>query len=193
VKKGELERTFEEAGVIRGGHFLLSSGLHSGIYFEKFRLLENPELTTRICQEIANEFADADVSRIAGPTVGGIVVAYEVARLMGKRWLFAERVEEGRDFRRGFQIEKGENILVVDDVLTTGGSILETTNAVERRRGNVVAMAVLLDRREEDTDLPFRLFSVYRSRAKNFPPKECPLCKKGVKLEKPGSSQRKGR
>ncbi|MFQ5904994.1 MAG: orotate phosphoribosyltransferase [bacterium] len=193
MKREELEKTFEEAGVIRGGHFLLSSGLHSGIYFEKFRLLENPELTTEICQEIADEFADADISRIAGPTVGGIVVAHEVARLMGKKWLFAERVEEGRDFRRGFRIEKGENILVVDDVLTTGASILDTTSAVERRKGKVAAVAVLVDRREEDSNLPFRLFSVYRSRAKNFSPRECPLCRKGVRLEKPGSSQRTGR
>ena len=193
MKKEDLEKTFKDAGVIRGGHFLLSSGLHSGIYFEKFRLLEDPPLTTQICGLIADEYAEADISRIAGPTVGGVVIAYEVARQLGKRWLFAEQAEEGRDFRRGFQIEKGENILVVDDVLTTGGSALDTTKAVERHKGSVVAVAVLVDRREEDKDFPYSLFSVFRSRAKNYSPKECPLCKQGVRLEKPGGSQRKAR
>ncbi len=190
MKKEELEKTFEEAGVIRGGHFLLSSGLHSGIYFEKFRLLENPNLTIQICEEIAKEFSRSNISKIAGPTLGGVVVAYEVARQLGKKWLVAERVEEGRDFRRGFDVEEGENILVVDDILTTGTSALDTTAAVERRKGKVVGVAVLVDRREEDTEFPFRLYSVYRSRAKNFSPHECPLCKEGVKLEKPGSAQR---
>ena len=193
MKKEDLEKTFKDAGVIRGGHFLLSSGLHSGIYFEKFRLLEDPSLTTQICGLIADEYSETEISRVAGPTVGGVVIAYEVARQLGKRWLFAERSEEGRDFRRGFQIEKGENILVVDDVLTTGGSVLETTKAVEKYRGNVVAVAVLVDRREEAKDFPYKLFSVFRSRAKNYSPKECPLCKQGVRLEKPGGTQRKAR
>lgn len=193
MKKEDLEKTFKDAGVIRGGHFLLSSGLHSGIYFEKFRLLEDPALTTQICGLIALEYSEADISRVAGPTVGGVVIAYEVARQLGKRWLFAERADEGRDFRRGFQIEKGENILVVDDVLTTGGSALDTTRAVERHKGNVVAVAVLVDRREEEKDFPYKLFSVFRSRAKNYSPKECPLCRQGVRLERPGGSQRKVR
>jgi orotate phosphoribosyltransferase len=193
VTREDLEKTFKEAGVIRGGHFVLSSGLHSGIYFEKFRLLENPELTADICGLIAKEFSNTEISRVAGPTVGGVVVAYEVARQLGKRWLFAERVQEERDFRRGFEIEKNENILVVDDVLTTGGSILETTRAVEKHRGKVVAVAVLVDRREEEKDFPYSLFSVYRSRAKNYSPKECPLCKQGVRLERPGGAQTKAR
>jgi orotate phosphoribosyltransferase len=193
VRKEDLEKTFKDAGVIRGGHFLLSSGLHSGIYFEKFRLLEDPSLTTEICGLIATEYSSREISRVAGPTVGGVVIAYEVARQMGKKWLFAERTEDGRDFRRGFQIEKGENILVVDDVLTTGGSIIDTTRAVERYKGNVVAVAVLVDRREEDKNIPYELFSVFRSRAKNYSPKECPLCKQGVRIEKPGGSQRKAR
>jgi orotate phosphoribosyltransferase len=193
VKKEDLEKTFKDAGVIRGGHFLLSSGLHSGIYFEKFRLLEDPSLTTEICGLIADEYRNEEISRVAGPTVGGVVIAYEVARQLGKRWLFAERTEEGRDFRRGFQIEKGEKILVVDDVLTTGGSVIETTKAVEKHKAKVVAVAVLVDRREEDKDFPYKLFSVFRSRAKNYSPKECPLCKQGVRIEKPGGAQRKVR
>lgn len=187
MRKEELEKAFEESGVIRGGHFLLSSGLHSGIYFEKFRLLENPSLTIRICEEIVKEFSRSNVSKVAGPTLGGVVVAYEVARQLGKKWLVAERTEKGRDFRRGFDVEEGENVLVVDDILTTGASVMETTAAVERRKGKVVGVAVLVDRREEDTEFPFRLYSVYRSRAKNFSSHECPLCKEGVKLEKPGS------
>lgn len=189
MTKEELEKTFEEAGVIRGGHFLLSSGLHSGIYFEKFRLLENPNLTIQICQEVAKEFSRSNLSKVAAPTLGGVVVAYEVARQLGKKWLVAERVEQGREFRRGFEVEEGENILVVDDVLTTGTSVLETTAAVEGRKGKVVAVAVLVDRREEDTDFPYKLYSVYRSRAKNYSPHECPLCKKEVKLEQPGSTR----
>jgi orotate phosphoribosyltransferase len=188
VTREKIERVLQEAGAVRTGHFLLSSGLHSGIYFEKFRLLENPGFTTEICREIAREFSGSNISKIAGPTVGGVVVAYEVARQMGKKWILAERSEAGREFRRGFEIEKDENILVVDDVLTTGTSLLETTNAIENRKGKVLAVAVLVDRREEDTVFPYRLFSVYRNQAKNYTPEECPMCKKGIKLEKPGSS-----
>jgi len=189
---------FKKIGMVKEGHFELTSGLHSGIYFEKFRLLEHPEITTLICKEIVKwcqelEDAQKDFSTVAGPTTGGIIIAYELARQLGKRCIFAEKSEKGREFKRGFEIKPGEQILVVDDIFTTGGSIRDTISAVERKAGVVVGVGVIVDRSEgaiHELSLPVGIpfFSVYKSAVKNWKPSECPLCKKGRALSKPGGS-----
>ena len=107
--------------VVLDGHFLLTSGLHSPRYLEKFRLLQYPEYTGRLCGMVAEHFRGSGVEVVAGPALGGVILAYEVARLLGVRAVYAERVGEGRGFRRGLSIESGEKTLVVDDILTTGG------------------------------------------------------------------------
>ncbi|HID92998.1 MAG TPA: orotate phosphoribosyltransferase [bacterium (Candidatus Stahlbacteria)] len=181
----DFKKIFKDIGMIMEGHFELASGLHSSIYFEKFRLLEHPEYTKAVCQEIANHFKHMEVKTVAGPTTGGIIIAYEVAKQLGKRCIFAERTQEGRDFLRGFKIEGGEKILVVDDVLTTGGSITDVINAIKARNGIVVGVGVVVDR-SEGVDFGVPLFSVYKTRVKNFTPQDCPLCREGVSLTKPG-------
>lgn len=185
----KTEEIFKEAGMVREGHFLLTSGLHSGLYFEKFRLLERPELTSEVCRQLANAFRDREVETVAGPTTGGIIIAYEVARQLQTRCIFAERTQEGRDFLRGFEIRPGERVLVVDDVLTTGGSIRDTLEALEKRDGEVVGIGVLVDRRQEDTDLGYPIFSVFKQAVKNYNPADCPLCKQKIPLTKPGASK----
>jgi len=114
------------------GHFLLSSGLHSPIYWEKFRILQHPEFTGELCRLIADHFRVMGVGAVAGPALGGAVLAYEVARLLGVKAVYAERGEEGRAFRRGQTISPGEKVLIVDDVLTTGGSLREMLEAVKK-------------------------------------------------------------
>jgi orotate phosphoribosyltransferase len=183
--KGFLD-TFKEIGMLREGHFELTSGLHSGKYFEKFRLLEFPEIATRVCKEIAEHFRSLECVTVAGPTTGGIIIAYEVARQLGKRCIFAEKTDDGRGFRRGFQIAQGEKILVVDDILTTGGSLVQTIDAIKKRGGVVAGLGVIVDRSEKDIDLHVPVFSVHREQVKNWQPSECPLCKDGVELSKPG-------
>ena len=184
----KTEEILKKAGMVKEGHFLLSSGLHSGLYFEKFRLLERPDLTSKVCTRLATAFQDKEVNTVAGPTTGGIIIAYEVARRLKTRCVFAERTPEGRDFLRGFEIRPGERILVVDDVLTTGGSIRDTLQAVAKRGGEVVAIGVVVDRREEDFDIGYPLFSVLKNAVKNYDPRDCPLCKRGLPLTKPGGS-----
>jgi len=190
MTKREIEEVFKDIGMKQEGHFLLASGLHSSIYFEKFRLLERPDLLSIFCKEIAMYFEGQGIDRVAGPTTGGIVVAYEVARYLGVHWLAAERVDGHpvlkRVFRRGTAIQQGEKILVVDDVLTTGGSLRETIDAVFQGAGVVAGVGVLVDRRENEKEFKVPIFSIYRSKAINYPPETCPLCKGGVKLTQPG-------
>lgn len=186
----EPEKILKEYQVLKEGHFVLTSGLHSQCYFEKFRILEHPELVTLFAQKIADHFKDKKIDVVCGPTTGGIIIAFEVARLIRGRCLFAERSQTGRAIGRGFEIRPVDKILVVDDVLTTGGSIRETLDALKPFPGEVIAIAVFIDRSEElGWDIP--LFSVYRQPVTNYQPENCPLCKRGVPVQVPGGKSKK--
>jgi len=194
----EVEDIFRETGAILEGHFELASGLHSATYWEKFRVLNNPYHTERLCKLIAQHFVGAGVKAVAGPTLGGMLIAFEVARQLGVRSIYAEpvlsgaegREGQGRDFRRGFSIAPGERVLVVDDVLTTGTSILEVMKAVERYGGEIAGVGVLIDRSQGMVDLGIPHFSCHRVSIPMYPPGDCPLCAQGIPLTKPGSSPR---
>lgn len=179
----------EKSGVILRGHFLLSSGLHSPIYWEKFRVLQFPQYTEQLCRLIVDRFRDQSIQVVAGPTTGGIVLAYEVARQLGIRSIFAEKVKGGKSaFRRGFDINPGERILIVDDVLTTGKSIREVMAAVSKTKGILVGIGVLVNRARKEPDFGVALFSCFRAVTETYPPESCPLCAAHVPLVKPGSS-----
>ena len=185
----EAERLFRKCGAVLDGHFLLTSGLHSPVYWEKFRILEHPDFTQRLCSMIAQRFAGERVEAVAGPTTGGIILAYEVARQLGVPAVYAEKEGEKRSFRRGFVPEPGERILVVDDVLTTGKSVREVLDAVTGLGGNVVGIGVLVDRSEQDLKFGYPLFSCLRAAAITHKPEGCPLCVQGLPLVKLGSSK----
>jgi len=182
----EIEEVFRATGAIKEGHFLLSSGLHSSVYWEKFRVLQYPHYTGQLCSLIAGHFRDQSVQLVAGPTTGGVLLAYEVARHLGIRSIYAEKHDERRVFRRGFEISPGERTLVVDDVLTTGGSIRQVVDEVRRSGGEVIGIGVLVDRSQKKIDLGAPLFSCYRTSAPNYKPEDCPLCAANVPLEEPG-------
>jgi orotate phosphoribosyltransferase len=183
-----VERIFEKAGAVLQGHFLLASGLHSPVYWEKFRVLQYPPYTEQLCRLIAEHFRDSRVDVVAGPTTGGVILAYEVGRQLGVRGIFAEKAEAGgREFRRGFRIAPGERVLIVDDVMTAGGSIRDTIDAVKRLGGHVVGVGVLVDRSPEKIDFGLPFFSCHRAEIITYPPGQCPLCATGVPLVKPGS------
>jgi orotate phosphoribosyltransferase len=186
---GEVEAIFRKTGAVMEGHFLLTSGLHSPVYWEKFRILEFPEYTQKLCALIATYFADKDIQVVAGPTTGGIILAYEVARQLNVRCIFAEKEAEKRVFRRGFVLKPGERVLVVDDILTTGKSVREVLDAVEERRGTVTGIGVLVDRSEHGLNLGYPLMSCLRSVTVAYSAEDCPLCKQKIPLVKPGSSQ----
>jgi orotate phosphoribosyltransferase len=179
----DLEKMLRDLRVLQKGHFVLNSGLHSEYYFEKFRILENPDAAVTLCGIIADKFEGTPVDWVIGPTTGGIVIAYEVARQLGKHAGFAEEREGRRIVGRGFNI-KNRDVLIVDDVMTTGKSIVETIDAVKAKGGNVVGIAVLIDRTANE--MPFEYFATYRQVVENYEAASCPLCKKKVPLSKLG-------
>ncbi|MGD9116105.1 MAG: orotate phosphoribosyltransferase [Dehalococcoidia bacterium] len=181
------EEIFEKAGAILKGHFLLTSGLHSPVYWEKFKVLQSPPYTEQVCRLIADHFKDRNVEVVAAPTTGGIILAFETARQLGVRGIFAEKTgEKERAFKRGFDIKPGERVLIVDDIFTTGGSLRQTIAAVKKLGGNIIGIGVMVDRSTEKTDFGVPLFSCLRAEAVTYSPEECPLCKKGIPLVKPG-------
>ncbi len=165
------------------GHFLLTSGLHSDAYFEKFRVLESPEITRKLLGIIAEDARELNPEIIAGPTTGGILVAFALAEMLGLDAAYAELPPDGskgRVFRRDFPIE-GKCVLVVDDVMTTGGSVLDTIEAVKTHGGHVVGVGLLVDR-SGGKDLGVPVLSALRLDMTAWRPEECPLCREGIPI-----------
>ena len=184
------EEIFQKSGAILNGHFLLASGLHSPVYWEKFKVLQYPNYTEQLCRQISEHFQEQQIQVVAGPTTGGIILAFEVARQLGVRGIFAEKEGSRRAFRRGFTISPGERVLIVDDILTTGGSIREVMAAVAACQGIIVGIGVLVDRSEQPVEFDVPLFSCHRAITQAYNPDNCPLCAAGIPLGKPGSSQK---
>jgi orotate phosphoribosyltransferase len=185
-----VEAIFEKSGAVLKGHFLLTSGLHSPVYWEKVRVVQFPEYTEKLCGMIADHFRGRGISVVAGPTTPGVILAYETARKLGVRGIFAEKDDAGgRTFRSGFQIDPGEKVLIVDDVLTTGGSVREVIDAIRKRRGDIVGVGVLVDRSVEKLDFGVPFFSCHKTEVITYKPDACPLCAAGIPLVKPGSSK----
>ena len=182
----EVMQIFKDAGAVLEGHFLLTSGLHSPVYWEKFRVLQYPHYTEKLCRLIAEHFKEDKVQVVAGPTTGGIILAFEVARQLGIKGIFAEKEGEERFFRRGFTINHGDRVLIVDDVLTTGSSITEVIKAVNKLEGIIIGVGVLVDRAEQKKELGVPLFSCLRVTTPTYNPSECPLCAAGIPLTQPG-------
>jgi orotate phosphoribosyltransferase len=182
----EIIQIFRDAGAILEGHFLLTSGLHSPVYWEKFRILQYPHYTEKLCHLIAEHFKKDKVQVVAGPTTGGIILAFEVARQLGVKGIFAEKDGDVRVFRRGFTINPDERILIVDDILTTGSSIVEVMEAVKKLKGSIVGIGVLVDRSEQEKNFGVPLFSCLRSATVTYPADKCPLCAAGIPLVRLG-------
>jgi len=185
-----VERIFRESDALREGHFILASGRHSPLYLEKFRVLQRPADTERLCAAIALWARSLGIDTVAGPTTGGIILAHEVARQLGVRAIYAERREgePGREFRRGFALAPGDRVLVVDDIMTTGGSVQETIAAVRAAGGAVAGASVLVDRSGGAAESDIPVHSLWRLEIPTYPPAECPLCAKGIPTTHPGTT-----
>lgn len=177
---------FEKSGAILAGHFLLTSGLHSPVYWEKFRVLEWPKYTKELCSMIADKYRGQNIEVVAAPTTGGIILAYEVASQLGVRGIFAEKDGTTRSFRRGFSIKPGERVLLVDDILTTGSSVRQVIDAVNEIQGNIIGIGVLVDRSESDPGFGYPLFSCLKVPTVAYKPEECPQCQQGITLARLG-------
>lgn len=182
-----IEKAMTEAGALLEGHFLLTSGLHSDRYFEKFNLLQHPEWTERLCRALAERFRGSGATVVVGPAVGGILLAHEVAKALSARAIFTEREEGKMTLRRGFAIHPGERVLVVEDVVTTGGSVAEVISVVRERGGELVGVGLLVDRSEEGADFGVPTEALLRLRVAAYPPDACPLCRDGIPLTARGS------
>jgi orotate phosphoribosyltransferase len=178
------ERLLRDTGALLEGHFQLTSGRHSSLYVEKFRLLEQPAQTEALCRMIADWARVLNPELVAGPTTGGVILSYEVARLLRVRSIFAETVDGGgRAFQRGFTIAPGERTLVVDDVLTTGGSVRDVLDAVRSMGGEPIGLAVLIDRTGGKADFGVPFFACLTLDLPSYDPQECPLCAENVPLK----------
>jgi len=178
---------FKTTGTFMDGHFRLTSGLHSPLYAEKFRVLEHPKYTEILCQEIADRYKGDGVTLVIGPAIGGIIIAYETARALGVRSIFCEREDGKLTLRRGFQISPDDKVLVVEDMVTTGGSVKEVLNVVEQSGAEIVGVGLLIDRSNGKADLGYRTEALLTMQVVNYQPEDCPLCKEGVPIVKPGS------
>jgi orotate phosphoribosyltransferase len=188
----DLEQLFVEAGALKQGHFLLASGRHSDRYLEKFDLLRNPVATSAVLQPLATRLLDWGIDVIVGPTTGGILLAFELARQLGLPAAYAERSGEGlsgREIKRSTIFTPGSKIFVIDDILTTGGSIAETLTALRAFPIEVVGIAVLADRSGGSVrfgEIP--MIPLLSLNIESWTARECPLCAAGIPLVKPGST-----
>jgi orotate phosphoribosyltransferase len=188
----EAHRAFESVGAFLRGHFVYTSGRHGADYLEKFRILEDPKATSELAALIAERFRSLEPKLVAGPTTGGIILAYEVARQLGIEAVYAERGERGgRVLRRGFEIPPHIRVLVVDDVVTTGGSVAEMQDCIASAGGDVIAIGVLADRTagRAATDIPF--FACLTVDFPSYAPDSCPLCASGIPVAPPRGSAQK--
>jgi len=191
MKQDEVLRIFKETGALLDGHFQLTSGLHSDQYFQCAKVLQYPRHSEALCAEIAGAFSGTQIDLVIAPALGGIVVGQEVGRQLDRRTIFAERKGGAMELRRGFSIGPGESVLVCEDVVTTGGSVLEVFDIVRAMGGTVAGVGFIVDRSGGTIRFPLgggaRQFAVLTMDVLTYSPDRCPLCAEGVPITKPGS------
>lgn len=183
----EVKQLFIDTGAILEGHFLLTSGLHSPLYVEKFQVLQYPEYTAKLCKALADRFTQDKVELVIGPITGGILLAHEVGKNLGTRAIFTERENGKMALRRGFVIQPGQRVLIVEDIITTGGSVQEVLNVVREHGGIPVGVGILVDRSGGDVDFGVPHQALLHLTVQTYQPSECPLCAEGKLITKRGS------
>ena len=184
---GEVLDLFRSSGALLEGHFKLSSGLHSGKYLQSALVLQHPEMATALGIQIAERTQHLQPTVVLSPALGGIVIGQEAARALGARAIFAERQEGKLTLRRGFALSDADRVLVVEDVITTGGSTRETIDVATAAGAQVVGAAAIIDRGNNDATLGMPLFSLVKLDVPTHQPEACPMCARGEPVVKPGS------
>ncbi len=181
---------YKQTGAILKGHFKLTSGRHSDTYMQSAKLFIDTKQSETVCKALAEKLAGEKIDMVVSPAVGGILMGYEVARQLGVPNIFAERENGEMTLRRGFSIEKGAKVVVVEDVVTTGGSVKEVVKLVQGHGAEVVAVASLVDRSNGAVDFGVKYVNLISMEVLSYDPEECPICKEGkIELVKPGSRQ----
>jgi orotate phosphoribosyltransferase len=187
LSEQDILEIFKKTEALLEGHFLLTSGRHSNIYFQCAKVLQYPSYMEMICSNIAEYFKNYEIDTVISPAIGGIIVGQEVARQLNKRSIFAEREDKTLILRRGFSLEPGEKVLVCEDVVTTGGSVFEVIDIVKKSGASVVGVGCIVDRSNGKVKFGFPQKSAVMMDVVSFPPEDCELCKKGLPVLKPGS------
>lgn len=187
MKKEKVLAIFEESGLMQKGHFLLTSGRHSDTYMQCARLFEDPKYSEQIAGDIAEAFQNDGIDVVVGPAMGGILLAYEVARKLGVRNVFAERQDGEFALRRGFNIQPHQKVLIVEDVVTTGGSVVEVIELMKTLHVDIVGVGLVVDRSNGKVDFGYKTHAVLSTEVISYPADECPICQTDVQLVKPGS------
>ncbi|MCK9479725.1 MAG: orotate phosphoribosyltransferase [Firmicutes bacterium] len=181
-------KLLKEANVLLEGHFQLTSGRHSSKYLQCSKIFQDYKLSECFCKQLADIFKDENIDTVIGPAIGAIIISYETSRQLGVKNIFAERDDSGAMcLRRGFKIAKGERFLVVEDVVTTGGSVKEVIDVVKNSGGEVVGVGSIVDRTGGKIDFGIPYKSVVSVEVASYAKEECPLCKNKLPIEKPGS------
>lgn len=178
---------FEESGALLRGHFLLTSGRHSSVYFQCAKVLQYPHYTEILCSFISTHFKNIEIDTVISPAIGGIIVGQEVARQLNKRSIFAEREDKSLTLRRGFELSAGEKVLICEDVVTTGGSVFEVIDIAKKAGAEIVGVGFIVDRSNGKVSFGFPQVSAIKVDAVSYSPDECPLCKENIPFVKPGS------
>ena len=186
MTEGEILEIFKESSALLSGHFKLSSGKHSDTYLQCALVLADPSRAEKLCVALAEKWRDAQIDTVVGPALGGVVVAYELARALGARGIFAERKDGLMMLRRGFGIRPGERVLLVEDVVTTGGSAMEVVEIIKAAGAELVGVSALIDRGGGKA-FPCRFEALASVQCPAYEPDECPLCERGEPIVKPGS------
>ena len=187
LSENKILEIFEKTGALFHGHFLLTSGRHSDVYFQCAKVLQYPEYIEDLCSIIADEFCDQKIDTVISPAIGGLVVGQEVARQLNKRFIFAEREDNKLTLRRGFSLNEGEKVLVCEDVVTTGGSVFEVIDIVRNNNAELAGVGFIVDRSNGKVDFGSKQLSTVKLDVNSYLPEDCPLCNKGIELVKPGS------
>lgn len=181
----EILEIFNRTEAILEGHFLLSSGLHSNKYFQMARVFQYPKIASIMAEELSSRFINKGINAVIGPAIGGIVLSYVLAEKLGVRSMFTERENDKMQLRRGFVIEKNESLLVCEDVITTGASVSEVINVVKCFGGKIAGVCCLVQRGAHKLNISVEC--LLKIDVTNYTENECPLCKMGIPLVKPGS------
>ena len=186
LQEKEVMQLLEETEAVLHGHFLLTSGLHSPMYVEKFNVLQHPKYTEKLCQELAERYAADNVELVVGPMTGGILLAHEVGKALDTRAIFTERENGKMTLKRGFEIPKGTRVLIVEDIVTTGGSVMEVLDVVKEHGGIPVGIGLLVDRSGGKVDFGIRTEALLHLDVPTFKEEDCTLCKEGKPFTKRG-------
>jgi orotate phosphoribosyltransferase len=191
LRDEEVIERFRRTGALLEGHFILSSGLHSTNYLQCALLLQHPAEATRFGQALAEKFRDERIETVAAPAIGGLIIGYEVARALGARFIWTERDPSGQmTLRRGFNVRSGESLLVVEDVITTGGSTRETIEVLRREGARVIGAASIIDRSSGRADVGVPRMALATLDVPAVAPNACQPCARGEEAIKPGSRKK---